>query len=416
MSKALEFKLEELTIWLERETTSITQPLNNEGKKLTANLESRLDDFRSICESFLENTEKEMLKNSPKTYRRSKAAYKLLQKTLDLIDKYSIPEEISFDSVQKLCEDLDRALTLIGQERWKWFRIIEPYFIFDRRKFDITLKRAIDSHGEVRNFLTDKYAKVKDVEASFSLVDKIKQMLDESKELDKRKEQIELRSAFFEKEIEEGQKKLSSLQSKDAVSELIQLNQEMEELAREVKHSLRHLQKPLIKLRNLAQGSQVAIPLEEAKKLDEYLSKPFTAFAIEDNGYPLLKSILKKLDEVISQGKLKLKSSRIRKAQEKIEAAVYKDDLIPLQQTCIETFSRRRQLLASETIAAFQEEREQIQKNLKEVQKQKKFVDSRKAFMESEQKTTLEKIENQKTELEKLILKLCNKNVHIALE
>jgi len=415
MSGALELRLEDLKTWLERETTSIIQPLKNEGKKLTANLKSRLEDFSSICESFLENSEKEMLKSSPKTYRRAKAAYKLVQKTLDIMDKISVPEEISFESVQKLCDDLDRAFALVGQERWKWFHVIEPYFIFDRRKFDITLKRAVDSHGELRNFLTHKYSKVKDAESAFSSVDKLKQTLDESKELEKNKEQMKLRSASLEKEIEETQKKISSLQSKGEASELVQVDQKIEELDGKVKHSLRHLQKPLIKLRSLAQSGQVAIPLEEARKLDEYLSNPFTAFATEDDGYPLLKNILRKLDEVSSQGKLKLKMSRLRKAQEQIDAALHKDNLVSLQQSCKEALSRRQQLLASEAIATFQKEAEQVQENLRETQKQKNLADSRNAFLETEQKKTLEKIKNQKTELEKLILKLFNRNVHLIL-
>ena len=416
MSGTLELRLEDLKTWLERETTSITQPLKTEGKKLTDNLKSRLEDFESVCESFLENSEKEMLKSSPKTYRRAKAAYKLVEKTLETMDKISVPEEISFESVQKLCEDLDKAFTSVGQERWKWFRLIEPYFIFDRRKFDITLKRAMDTHGETRNFLTHKYSKVKDAEATFSYVDKLKQTLDESKELSKSKEEMKLKSASLEKEIDETQQKISSLQNKGEASELAQVNQRIEELVDKVKHNLRHLQKPLIKLRSLAQGGQVVIPLEEAKKLDEYLSKPFTAFATENDGYPLLKNILRKLEEVSSQGKLKLKTSRLRKAQEKIDAALHKDGLVSLQQSCKEAFSRRKRLLASEAIATFQKEVQQIQENLREMQKQKSFVDSKNAFLETEQKKTLEKIGNQKTELEKLIRDLSNKNVHIILK
>jgi len=416
MSGALELRLEDLKTWLERETTSITQPLKSEGTKLTNNLQNRLEDFSSVCESFLENSEKEMLKSSPKTYRRAKAAYRLVEKTLEITDKISVPEETSFESAQKLCDDLDRAFALVGQERWKWFRVIEPYFIFDRRKFDVTLKRAMDSHGELRSFLTHKYAKIKDAEAGFSSVDKLKQTLEESKELDKSREEMKLRSASLEKEIDETQKKISLLQSKGEASALVQVNQRVEELDGKVKHSLRHLQKPLIKLRSLAQSGQIAIPLEEAKKLDEYLSNPFAAFATEDEGYPLLKNVLRKLEEVSSQGKLKLKTSRLRKAQEQVDATLHKDDLIPLQQSCKEAFSHRQQLATSEAIASFQKETEQVQENLRELQKQKNLADSRNAFLEAEQKKAFEKIKNQKTELEKIILKMSGKNVHIHVK
>jgi hypothetical protein len=144
------------------------------------------------------------------------------------------------------------------------------------------------------------------------------------------------------------------------------------------------------------------------------LSKPFTAFAAEDEGYPLLKNILRKLDEVSNQGKLKLKMSRLRKAQEQMDAVLNKNNMISLQQSCKEAYSHRQQLLASEAIVAFQKEANQIQESLEEKQKQKNLTDSRNAVLETEHKKTLEKIENQKTELEKLTLKLSNKNIHIT--
>jgi len=416
MSGMLEIKLEELKPWLERETSSIFQPLKNEAKKQVANVKSRLDDFSSISESFSENGEKEVRKSNPKTYRKANAAFKLAQKTLEIVDNVSLPKEISYESVQKLCDDLDRAFNLIGQERMKWFRLIEPYFIFDRRKFDIVLKRAMDGHTELRNFLTHKYSKVKDAEATLSLVEKLKQTINESKDLEKNKEETTLKSNVLEKEIEEEQKTIATLQSKTEAIELAQANQKIEELDGKLKHSLRHLQKPLIKLLSLAQSGQAVVPLEEAQKLEEYLSKPFNAFSTENEGYPLLKNVLRKLEEVSSQGKLKLKASRLRKAQEQIDAVLKKDSLISLQQSCKETYNHRQKLLASEAITASQKETEQVQEKLREAQRQKNLTESRKEFLESEQKKTLEKIENQRTELERNILKLSNKSIHVVLK
>jgi hypothetical protein len=59
---------------------------------------------------------------------------------------------------------------------------------------------------------------------------------------------------------------------------------------------------------------------------------------------------------------------------------------------------------------------EQVQEKLKEAQRQKNLMESRKEFLETEQKKTLEKIENQRTELEKNILRLSNKSIHVVLK
>jgi len=63
--------------------------------------------------------------------------------------------------------------------------------------------------------------------------------------------------------------------------------------------------------------------LDESEKLNEYLTKPFMAFVTEDEGCPVLKRILQKMEGAIAKGKIKLKSSRLRKAQKTDETAFF---------------------------------------------------------------------------------------------
>ena len=213
MSHSFEIRLEELEEWLKQETFSITQPIKNEATKLVSTVQSRLDGIREICEKMLENSEKEMLKGNPKTYRRARVVSKLTQKTLEVLDNATIPDEISHENLQMLRGNLEKLISAIGQERVRWFPHIEPYFIFDRRRFDMALKRAVDSVGELRNFSSNKYVKIKDVEEALSMISKITGMLNELDELEKRKKQMELERKTLEKEIDEKEKKLSLILS-----------------------------------------------------------------------------------------------------------------------------------------------------------------------------------------------------------
>ena len=416
MSESFKIRLEELEDWLKQETFSITQPIKDDAVKLVNNVKSRLDGIKEISEKMLENSEKEMSKSNPKTYRRARVVYKLTQKTLEILDNTNIPDEISYENLQVLHENLEKTISAIGQERGKWFPHIGPYFIFDRRRFDLALRRTVDSLGELGNFSSNEYIKVKDVEEALSIIGKIVGMLDELDELEKRKERIELRRKNLEKKIDEKQKEIAIFQDQREVSELSQVNEKIEELKEQVKRDLRHLQKPFLKLQSLILSSKYSVTTDEANKLNEYLKNPFMAFATEEEKYPMLKRILQRMEDAINQRKLKLKSSRLRKAQEQIKNIVQRDALDSLQQNCKAAYLRRQQLLTSKTISTFKKETEQIQIDLKELQKRKNLVDSRWSLLDAEHRKTREKIENLKQELKESVLQLTGKTIDIIVK
>jgi len=60
---------------------------------------------------------------------------------------------------------------------------------------------------------------------------------------------------------------------------------EKETLNNELKHALRHLQKPFIKVQALSvHGGGAGLTPDELVKLDQYLEKPFVALATEEFG------------------------------------------------------------------------------------------------------------------------------------
>ena len=416
MSEPFKIPLEELEEWLKQETFSITQPTKDEALRLVNNVKGRLDGIREISEKMLENSEKEMLKSNPKSYRRAKVVSKLTQNVLEILDNATIPDEISYENLQMLHGNLEKTISTIGQERRKWFPYIGPYFIFDRRRFDVALKRTVDTLGELRSFSSNKYVKVKDVEEAFSMASKIVGILDELDELEKRKKRIESRIKAQEKEIDETQKKISLIQDQSEVSELSQVNEEIKELKKQVKHRLRHLQKPFLKFQRLIRSSKYSLAPNGANKLDEYLKNPFMAFATEEEKYPLLKGILQGMEDAINQKKLKLKGSRLRKAQEQMQNILHMDTLDSFHKNCKATFLRRQQLLTSKTISTFKKESEQIQKSLEELKKRKNLVDSRWSRLDAEHRKTREKIETLKQELEENVLEVTGKTIDIILE
>ncbi|MGD8507137.1 MAG: hypothetical protein PVF15_10825, partial [Candidatus Bathyarchaeota archaeon] len=313
-----------------------------------------------------------------------------------------------------LIGDLQRAFAAIEHERRVWDRRISPYFILDRRRLDIAIKRAKDSIQELHRFLVQEYVNVKTAENALDMVDKLSQLLEDVKGAQKRKIQTETRLKLIEEKMGKDEQRINIVQGQTELDELSRIEHEIGDLKVKVKYSLRHLQKPFYKMQSLARRAEVALPPEETRKLVQYMENPFEALSSEEEGYPLLKSMLRKLDDAIRQGKLKLKTARLRKAREQINGVLRKDSLINLHNDCLAAVLKRKQLLTSKAVAATQDELGQLQTALQNLQKRKESVESRRRILEEERQRILKRVEAHKGTLENSIFELTNKKVQVV--
>jgi hypothetical protein len=416
MSDTLEIPLNAVKEWLDKETTSLVDPLKADAKKLLEDTQAKLEDLLETCDKLLDDAEKEIAKGSRKTYRRAKFLHKLAGKFANLIEEVTIPEEISGKSLNQTSEQIEKTLKTISKGRTKWFRAISPYFIISRRRFDVALKRADDSFRNLTDFLSEEYAKAESAESVSSKIEELRQCLTELDESEKSKEARKQKRELLERNIAKNQQKVQAIQTKGEVVELAQLNARIKELKDDVKHELRHLQKPFLKFQTLVNSPGYSLFPEATKKLDEYLTNPFEALATEKEGYPLLRSILQKIDATLDNKKLKLKPSRMRKAKDQINSILNKTALVSLQKNCSEALSKNNELSTSGAISESRDERAGLQNRLKELQRRKRLLEARDARFEKQHKEARKRVEMQKEDLEKIVSDLSDKNVQILVD
>ena len=416
MPESLEIPLSDLNEWLKQETTSIVEPLRADAKKLLEDTRGKLGDLLESCDKLLDDAEKEIAKGSRKTYRRAKALQKIAGKFADSIEEVTIPEEISGKSLNQTREQIEKTLKTIIKDRTRWFRAISPYFIISRRRFDVTLKRADDSFRDLADFLSEEYAKAESAEGVSSKIEELRQSLGELEKYERAKEVRKQKRELLDKNIAKAQQKAQTIQTKDEVVELAQINKKIEELTDRVKHELRHLQKPLLKFQTLVNSPGYSLFPEATQKLDEYLMNPFEALATEKEGYPLLRSILQKIDAALDDKKMKLKPSRMRKAKDQISSILNKGALATLHQDCIEAFNKKNALSTSGTISEVRDERSRLQNRLNELQTQKRLLEARDARFEKKHKEAGTRVEEQKRALEKIVCDLSDRNIQILID
>ncbi len=404
----------EVKHWLEDQTKSTLTPVHAQAKKLRDEMNMAMQSVTEVSKMLLDNSTKEIDRRNMKVYNRARALNKLAHLFLDRLKKISPPEEISYDTLNRYAQEIQKIIIVNDIDIKNWFPRISPFFIMDRRKFLAIYERAKLSYQTLNDFVTKEYVKTKTLEEALQLLTELQSIQKQIVIIGEEKEQIENERLPVEKEIAELEQKIDELKTKGPIDKLNLVNIEIENLSNEVKHSLRHLQKPFIKMQALATtGGGAGVTPDELIKVNLYLEKPFEAIIAEKTDYPDLKEILQKLESLIQEDKLKLKQDKARKAQQSINEIVTQNSLAKIQIRCIEMANTKQLLLSSVQL-------DEIKRNLQAFQEQLDVLKARKTSIETQETVKQnayteadDKIKNMKRTIEKNILSSINVKVQI---
>jgi chromosome segregation ATPase len=229
------------------------------------------------------------------------------------------------------------------------------------------------------------------------------------------KEQIKNERVPLEQEITDLETKIEELKTKGPIDKLNLVNAEIESLSNELRNTLRHLQKPFIKMQALAtSGGGGGITPDELQKINQYLDHPFDALVQEKQGYPELKEILQKLEGMITKDTLKLKPEKARKAEQSIDEFLHKNSLDSLQLRCKEMATNRDQLLASAKMDETNRSLAQYQDQLNLLKARKTSVETHETVKANTYQETVDKISNLKRTIERNVYTALGKKIQIA--
>ena len=318
------------------------------------------------------------------------------------------PEPVEFISVIPFLQFsiglrmLDARFDVMDIDIKNWFPRISPFFIMDRRKFLAIYERSKQAYATLNDFVTKEYVKTKTLEEAFQLLNELQNVQQQLATIGEEKEKIKDERTPIEKEIAELEQKIAELKNSGPIDKLNSVNAEIDVLSSELKHSIRYLQKPFIKMQALAtSGGGGGITPDELSKVNQYLEKPFEALTAEEIGYPMLKEILQKLASLMAEDKLKLKSDKARKAEQALNEILKTDSLLKLQIRCVEMATRKEQLSGSPIMDEVKHNLSVFQAQVDQLKARKTSIETHEAVKENVYKGAVDKISNLKRTIER---------------
>ncbi len=404
----------ELENWLEEETRAVLAPVQNQAQQLRDGMRTALDNEVEASKMLLDNSNREIERRNMRVYGRARALNKLAKLFLDRFKKIIVPEQVSYDILNRFTQETQRVFIVVDVDIKNWFPRISPFFIIDRRKFLTVHEKAKFTLAALNDFVVKEYVKTKTLEETFQLITEIQSLENQLAEIASQKANMQTERLPLDKEICELQQRIAELETKGPIDQLNLVEAEKEAVGNELKDALRHLQKPFIKVQALAtQGGGAGLTPDELKMLTDYLERPLETFAAEEPGYPTLRIILQKLSRLLEEDKLKLKSDKARKATHSVDEILNRDSLSRLQARSIDVVSRRNQLMASSRMNETKRDLALYQDQLKQLSARKASVETHEAVKEHAKADIQEKIRSDKLQIEKNVASFLGKKIEI---
>ena len=408
------FTTNDIRGWLEEQTRSELSPVQNQAKQLRDEMKVALQNEAEAGKMLLDNSNREIERRNMRVYGRARALNKLARLFLDRLKKVTVPEQVSYDLLSKFAQDTQRVFIVADVDIKSWFPRISPFFIIDRRKFLMVHEKAKLTLTSLNDFVAKEYVKTKTLEETFQLIDEVQSLEHELAEIEAQKANMQNERLPIEKEIAELQQKIAELETKGPIDQLNLTETEREMLTNELKHELRHLQKPFIKVQALAaQGGGAGLTPDELKKLDDYMEAQLEALVAEETGYPMLKEILQKLSRLMAEDKLKLKAYKARKAAQSIDEILKRDSLAGIQTRSVDVLARRTQLLASSKMDDVKRDLSLYQDQVKQLNARKASVETHEAVKEHAETEIQDRIRSHKRAIEKNVYSFLGKRIEI---
>jgi hypothetical protein len=406
--------INELKNWLQKETGSILTPVQAQAQRHRDETRNALQNLNEASKTLLEISQKEIEKRNMKVYNRARALNKLATLFMERIKKLKIPDQVSFDSFSIFATETQKTLVVFEVDVKNWFPRISPFFIMDRRKFLTVYEKTKLTVNSLSDFINKEYIKSKTLEKTFQLITETQTLEQQLTEVEAAKTRLQKERLLLEKEMAELEQKTTQLKSNAVLDQVTRLEAETEALNNELKQTLRHLQKPFLKMQALAtSGGGGGITPDELKMIGLYMENPFEAIIAEQQGCPTLKQVLEKLTNLMAEDKLKLKPDKQRKAEQAVAELLKSDTLTGLHSKSVEVDTHKKQLSASAEMEEAKRSLNLFQQQMETLKVRKGSIETDEILKENQRQELLERIRSFKKTIEANVLSFMSRSVLI---
>ncbi|MFX0089593.1 MAG: hypothetical protein ACFE7S_06805 [Candidatus Hodarchaeota archaeon] len=414
-----EILLDNLFPWFEERTKGKLRPIKKRGEQICDKIEGFLARIEDAAEKLLMSKDRDAYRGAEQDPKRHelavRSADKLSEKVTERIREFKIPENITYDNLRDLGENLKEFFAFVNGAGRRWVPKMSPWFKSELKDIDYFLKKLTQTSKELQNFIHVEYKEVKSIEDIINSIEDIKTAVDENRIIDTEIETASKKLKSLENTRADLKKDLTDLMETGKSKDLTEIRNNEASLRQLFNRYFRPLKKPLRKLKVSIERGQYSMGMEQQSTMNKYLDRPFVTFLEEEEGYPLLKIVLNGLRSSLANKKLSMKPSRTNKALKQIKDICEGDALLDLQKKGKSMTLIKAKLETELELTEHREKQLRLQEDIERTEKERRGIEAKLSNLQVEFDRNQEKISRYKKEIEEDIRKTVKDNISVKI-
>ncbi|MFX1361847.1 MAG: hypothetical protein ACFE7A_00080 [Promethearchaeota archaeon] len=414
-----EISLVNLLPWFEERTKGKLRPIKKRGEQICDKIEGFLARIEDAAEKLLMSKDRDAYRGAEQDPKRHelavRSADKLSEKVTERIREFKIPENITYDNLRDLGENLKEFFAFVNGAGRRWVPKMSPWFKSELKDIDYFLKKLTQTSKELQNFIHVEYKEVKSIEDIINSIEDIKTAVDENRIIDTEIETASKKLKSLENTRADLKKDLTDLMETGKSKDLTEIRNTEASLRQLFNRYFRPLKKPLRKLKVSIERGQYSMGVEQQSTMNKYLDRPFVTFLEEEEGYPLLKIVLNGLRSSLANKKLSMKPSRTNKALKQIKDICEGDALLDLQKKGKTMTLIKAKLETELELTEHREKQLRLQEDIERTEKERRGIEAKLSNLQVEFDRNQEKISRYKKEIEEDIRKTVKDNISVKI-
>jgi len=304
-----EVRLDYLVEWYDERSRGLIEPTKEKARKIVDKVREILQSLGQIFNSLISNAEGEDARDY---------ASRFVEKISSSTSKVSIPNEISYKSLQDMSISLGRSISSMYEAARLYGQKMKSLKA-EIGNLDSQLRKLVNEARGLEDLLSTEYEEARHIEDTRERLEKFKS---EAEELLHLSDSIEA----FEKskrEVEAELKELKAVGGEEGSEQLKMVEHRLEGFKIRLLSLFSPLEKSMRKMDKLVRDGACPIEIEQKMLLEGFLASPFQAFISTKDDQEII-ALLSRVKALIEGGRLGLNRSKEVRALEVLQTITVK--------------------------------------------------------------------------------------------
>ncbi|HMK82959.1 MAG TPA: hypothetical protein VK503_04525 [Candidatus Bathyarchaeia archaeon] len=411
-----QIEIRKLSEWLRHTLSPKIIQAERERNKLLLEIERAIRALPDYCNQLSKKAEQdiETKHDNRAEYKAAKALAKLTTVVTEICKSVNIPQEKNTATLRGLQRDLSKAASEGARIRTEYLRQIRPYYILDMMTFGGNIDKLRRLSEELHTFLMTHGTILRSLEEFDEKMRTIEKLQTSRDTTSAQRKAMELQVSETRTVETNLRANVDRIRQNRKMREYIQIDENLRTKRKElILSGFSRLGRPLRKLASISERGDYPIAIEVREAVKEYLTKPFSTFLREADGYPKLKAVMTALQSAVSSGKLSLKQREAKKVLDRTEQVVSENSLAKIHHEARTLKDQYDQcLIDKETASLVKEMKDLRQKGRTNRIQQKDLMADLQRITAIEEKAN-EQISNMTKEIEEFCSKITGEAVKV---